>query len=168
MKCLRLSKRRDLFAFPYPLAIWKEPPASVELVRDLVESYGIRNIYAVGDVVTRNFTQHGLPPTSAAVDEKTRRDAQVEPMPWYERVLRVRNPPGYISEEAWAAVEEAVKGGVMIKVEGEEDMLSLAFIKLAPPRSLVAYGHYKGALIAIPVDWYREPRLKLFESLEPC
>ncbi|MEM0277129.1 MAG: DUF359 domain-containing protein [Pyrobaculum sp.] len=168
MTCYKLSRRRDLFAFPYPLTVWRDPPRSVEVVRDFVESYDIRHIYTVGDVVTRNFLEYGLAPTSVVVDEKTRRGIKVEGLGLYKRVIRVNNPPGYITEEAWAAVEEAVEGGVLIKVDGEEDMLSLAFIKLAPPRSVVAYGHYLGALVAIPVDWYRDSILRLFNYLEQC
>ncbi|AET32752.1 DUF359 domain-containing protein [Pyrobaculum ferrireducens] len=168
MICYRLAGRRDLFAFPYPIAIWRDPPSSVEFVKNLAESYGAVHIYTVGDVVTRNFLSQGLVPTSVAIDEKTRRGVKVEQLNLFKRVIRVVNPPGYITEEAWAAVEEAVGGGVVIKVEGEEDMLSLAFIKLAPPRSIVAYGHYMGALIAVPVDWYRSYILKLFDYLEKC
>ncbi len=168
MKCLRLGKRRDLFAFPYPIAIWRDPPRSVEVLRDIINEYNIKRIHSVGDVVTKNLLIHGLTPTSVAVDEKTRRDFQVEQFAIYDKVIKVYNPPGYITEEAWAAVEEAVRGHVVIKVEGEEDMLSLAFIKLAPPQSVVVYGHYLGAMIAIPVDWYRDEIVKLFSYLEEC
>ncbi len=168
MRCLRLGKRRDLFAFPYPIAIWRDPPRSVEILKDVVNDYRLERIYSVGDVVTKNLLTHGLIPTSVAVDEKTRRGVQVEQLAIYDKVVRVYNPPGYITEEAWAAVKEAVRGHVVIKVEGEEDMLSLAFIKLAPPQSVVVYGHYLGAMIAIPVDWYRDEIAKLFNYLEKC
>jgi len=168
MRSLKLGKRRDLFAFPYPIAIWRDPPRSVEILKDIVDNYRLERIYAVGDVVTKNLLTHGLIPTSVAVDEKTRRGVQVEQLAVYNKVVRVHNPPGYITDEAWRAVEEAVKSRVVIKVEGEEDMLSLAFIELAPPRSVVVYGHYLGAMIAIPVDWYRGRIRKLFDYLEKC
>ncbi|ABL87672.1 Protein of unknown function DUF359 [Pyrobaculum islandicum DSM 4184] len=168
MTCFKLCCRRDLFAFPYPVAIWKEPPRSIEVVRDLVESYGIEQIYTVGDIVTTNFLKYSLAPTSAAVDGKTRRGLKIDKPTFFRKTIEVYNPPGYITEEAWIAVEEAVRDNVMIKVNGEEDMLSLAFIKLAPPHSVVVYGHYMGALIAIPVDWYRDAICKLFEYLEKC
>ncbi|AKT35296.1 Uncharacterized protein conserved in archaea [Pyrobaculum sp. WP30] len=168
MRCLKLGKRRDLFAFPYPIAIWKDPPRSVEILKDIVDSYRLERIYAIGDVVTKNLLTHGLIPTSVAVDEKTRRGVQVEQLAVYNKVVKVRNPPGYITEEAWRAVEEAVESSVVIKVEGEEDMLSLAFIELAPPRSVVVYGHYLGAMIAVPVDWYRDKIRRLFNYLEKC
>ncbi|MFN3804253.1 MAG: DUF359 domain-containing protein [Pyrobaculum sp.] len=169
MTCYKLARNRELFAFPYPISIWKNPPKSIDYVKDLVEAYGFTNIYTVGDVVTNNFLSYGLIPTSAAVDEKTRRETYVIHTHFFRKILRVRNPPGYITAEAWAAVEEAVRdGGTLIKVEGEEDMLSLAFIKLASSHSIVIYGHYLGALVAIPVDWYRENILKLFDQLEGC
>jgi uncharacterized protein (UPF0218 family) len=33
---------------------------------------------------------------------------------------------------------------------------------------VVVYGHYLGAMIAIPVDWYRDEIAKLFNYLEKC
>jgi uncharacterized protein (UPF0218 family) len=33
---------------------------------------------------------------------------------------------------------------------------------------VVVYGHYLGAMIAIPVDWYRDEISKLFNYLEKC
>ncbi|MEM4080891.1 MAG: DUF359 domain-containing protein [Pyrobaculum sp.] len=168
MICFKISKRRDLFAFPYPVAIWKEPPRSIEIVKELLRDYGIEKIYTVGDVVTNNFIKYGIIPTSAAIDEKTKREVAIEVVWPNGEVLKVINPPGYITEEAWSAVEKAVARSILLKVDGEEDMLSLAFIVLAPPKSLVAYGHYAGALIVVLVDWYRDAILKLFNYLEKC
>lgn len=168
MTCYKLGRHRELFAFPYPIIIWKEAPMSLKYVKDLVDSYGFTYIFTVGDVVTRNFLKHGISPMSVAVDGKTRREILVDFPTSFRRIIRVKNPPGYITSEAWSAVEIAVRESVMIKVEGEEDMLSLAFIKLAPPHSIVAYGHYLEGLVAIPVDWYRPDILKLFQYLDSC
>lgn len=168
MTCYRLARRRDLFAFPYPITIWKEPPRSIEIVKEIVEEYGVKNVYTVGDVVTNNFLRFGIAPTSAAVDEKTRREIEVGVVWPYGEVVRVKNPPGYITGEAWEAVEVAVRSRVLLKVDGEEDLLSLAFIKLAPPKSIVAYGHYAGALVVILTDFYRDVLLKLFDYMEKC
>lgn len=169
MKCLRVpAARRDLFAFPYPIAIWRDPPRSVELAVSIAEDFGARRIYTVGDVVTANFISNGHMPDAAAVDFKTRREERVEVLAAFPRVIRVRNPPGYITEEAWAAVEEALRTrGTLLVVEGEEDMLALAFLALAPDDSAVVYGHYRGALIVIPAGKYKEIK-DLVKYMESC
>jgi uncharacterized protein (UPF0218 family) len=169
VRCLKVPEgRRHLFAFPYPIAIWRDPPRSVELAAEIARDLGAARIFTVGDVVTANFLAAGLVPDAAAVDLKTRRSEYVRTVEAFPRILRVRNPPGYITEEAWAAVEYAVKTpGTLLLVDGEEDMLSLAFIALAPDDSAVVYGHYKGALIAIPVGRYKEIR-ELLKYMEPC
>ncbi|MEL9991451.1 MAG: DUF359 domain-containing protein [Thermoproteus sp.] len=169
MRCLKVPEgRRALFAFPYPIAIWRDPPRSVELALRVAEDFGARRIYTVGDVVTKNFLAAGARPDAAAVDLKTRRGEFVKMVEAFPRVLRVKNPPGYITEDAWAAVREAVGSpGTLILVDGEEDMLSLAFIALAPEDSAVVYGHYRGALIIIPVGAYKEIR-RLLDYMEGC
>jgi len=166
--CLRLLARRDLFAFPYPIAIWREPPRSLEILADIMESHGIRHLYAVGDVVTSNLLSRGVVPTSVAVDGRSAGRQYRHDLGSLYRVVTVHNPPSRITGEAWSAVREAVRGGIAVRVDGEEDMLALAFIKLAPPRSLVVYGHYAGALVAVMVDWYRDAILKLFEYMGEC
>ncbi len=169
MKCLKVpAERRELFAFPYPIAIWRDPPRSVELALSIAEDFGVRRIYTVGDVVTANFVMRGHMPDAAAVDLKTRRKERMEALSAFPRVVKVRNPPGYITEEAWAAVEDALRSrGTLLVVEGEEDMLALAFLALAPDDSAVVYGHYRGALITIPAGKYKEIR-NLVKYMEPC
>jgi uncharacterized protein (UPF0218 family) len=169
VRCLKVPEdRRRIFAFPYPVAIWRDPPRSVELAVEVARDFGATRIYTVGDVVTANFLAAGLVPDAAAVDLKTRRSEYVRTVEAFPRIVSVRNPPGYITEEAWAAVEDAVRTpGTLLLVEGEEDMLSLAFIALAPDDSAVVYGHYRGALIVIPVGRYKEIR-ELLKYMEPC
>ena len=169
MRCLKVPEaRRALFAFPYPVAIWRDPPRSIQLALSIAEDFGVRHIYTVGDVVTSNFLSNGYMPDAAAVDLKTRRKEYVKVVEAFPRVVKVRNPPGYITEEAWAAVEDALRNhGTLLLVEGEEDMLSLAFIALASDDSAVVYGHYLGALIIIPVGKYKEIR-ELLKYMEVC
>lgn len=169
MRCLKLpEERRELFAFPYPITIWRDPPRSVELALAVAGDFGVKKIYTVGDVVTANFLAAGVVPNAAAIDLKTRRREYVEITTRFPHVLKVRNSPGYITEEAWRAVQTAVNNdGTLLLVEGEEDMLSLAFIALASDDSAVVYGHYKGALVIIPVGAYKEIK-SLLKFLKEC
>lgn len=54
--------------------------------------------------------------------------------------LKLVNPPGTIQPEAWLVIEQAIKERKNILVNGEEDMLVIPAVLLAPENSLVAYG----------------------------
>ncbi|WP_252901667.1 DUF359 domain-containing protein [Vulcanisaeta sp. JCM 14467] len=57
---------------------------------------------------------------------------------------------------------------VLIQVDGEEDLLAIPAVLLAPRGSLVLYGLYTGYLIAIPItDEYKLAMLKLFSMMRP-
>ncbi|MFB6490122.1 MAG: GTP-dependent dephospho-CoA kinase family protein [Thermoproteus sp. AZ2] len=156
MTCRLPEELRQLYAFPYPIAIWREPPASIRAALAAAEDFGVKRIYTVGDVVTENFIKYGVRPAVAVVDYKTRRHGLSAAQLEYRRVVKVQNPPGYITGEAWSAVSEAVEEeDTLIVVEGEEDLLSLAFIAEGRDDAAVAYGHYAGALIFIPIKPYR-------------
>lgn len=169
MRCLKMREEaRGLFAFPYPFTIWRPPESAVKAALAIAEDFGIGAIYTVGDVVTANFLSYGVRPKAAAVDMKTRRSGRAPRAREFGEVVKVRNPPGYITEEAWDAVRKAVESGdMLIVVEGEEDLLSLAFIALGPDDAAVAYGHYGGALVFIPLKAYRV-LAKLLDYMDPC
>ena len=81
------------------------------------------------------------------------------------RTFRVRNEPGTISSNAWAAVHEAVQSGnaVMI-VDGEEDLLTLVAMAVAPLGSFVIYGQPGEGVVLVEVDG--EARKKAHSFLE--
>lgn len=165
MSCRLPEELRALYAFPYPVAVWREPPASIKAALAVAEDFGVKRIYTVGDVVTENFIKYGVRPAVAVVDYKTQRRGLSTAQLDYKRVVNVRNPPGYITGEAWSAVSKAIEEeDTLIVVDGEEDLLSLVFIAEGRDDAAVAYGHYAGALIFIPIKPYRVLK-KLIELL---
>jgi hypothetical protein len=67
-----------------------------------------------------------------------------------EKIVYIKNPQGTIAEEAVAAIQDALKSNVSVKmiVEGEEDLLTLVAISYAPENSLVVYGQpYEGIVV---------------------
>jgi GTP-dependent dephospho-CoA kinase len=135
---------------------WAVPPA---LRPTLAEKYGPvhsgeeadRRIRALGvfgacgDRVTMRALELGHPPLLAIVDYKTQRN---EPVPkdafrslGARATVRVRNPPGLLTESLRRAVREMVKsGGGLIEVDGEEDLGSLALVESLPAGATVIYG----------------------------
>jgi hypothetical protein len=117
-------------------------------------------VLAVGDVVSLTLKRLGLVPRLFVCDYLTQRG---EPDPTYEAelgawgtfALRVRNPAGQLTRQAWDAVALALEEGkppVRIVVEGEEDLVGLACFALAPLGALVLYGVPSKGVAVVPVD----------------
>ena len=73
----------------------------------------------------------------------------------YSRLIRVRNPPGTITNEALDGIAQAVKerdGSVRVVVEGEEDLLAIAAVAAAPIGSNIYYGQPLVGVVLVRVD----------------
>jgi len=115
-------------------------------------------LVTVGDYCTKDMIERGRPPDIALVDFKTRREERLE----YDETLRkfgdvvkkVNNPPGMITREAWLAVSEAFKSKKRVRLDilGEEDLLALVCVALAPLGSVVMYGMPGKGAAVVHVD----------------
>jgi len=121
----------------------------------------VRNAHplvAVGDVVTAELVRAGRTPDVAVVDFRTKRAENPESQRLFatsrERVVKLSNPPGRIAVAAWDAIREAFKPGgrVRVQVRGEEDLLALVAIALAPDGAVVAYGQPDEGAVVVRVD----------------
>lgn len=110
-------------------------------------------VVCVGDVSLDELLEAGVVPDVAIVDGKVMRKFRgVRRLEGFE-VVKVHNDPGTISGEAWEALEKALeKEKVQIIVEGEEDLLALPAIYLAPLGSVVVYGQPKEGMVVVFVD----------------
>src|SRR5439155_911190 len=93
-------------------------------------------------------------PDVCLVDFKTKRQEDPELREALQRigsvVMRVTNPAGTITPDAWRVVSEAFKSKERVRVEvrGEEDLLALVCIALAPSSAAV----YKAKEEALAVE----------------
>src|SRR2546428_12643004 len=100
-------------------------------------------VITVGDRVTERIAELGRIPEVQVVDGRERRVERRMPAVHYGRLIRVRNPPGTITNEALDGIAQAVKerdGSVRVVVEGEEDLLAIAAVSAAPIGSKIYYG----------------------------
>ncbi len=158
-------------AWPLGIAISREAPESIIRVRS---EYDDHFLITVGDVVTLNAIRYWKVPNLAFMDLKTRRTIGMGmETKGFDKVVNVVNRPATLSIDVINAVRSAMReavGGlrVLIQVDGEEDLLAIPAVLLAPRGSLVLYGLYTGYLIAIPVnDEYKLAMLKLFSMMRP-
>jgi uncharacterized protein (UPF0218 family) len=122
----------------------------------LAETIFMKNppcVVFVGDSVSQKAHSRAIRRDVMIVDSRERR-GKTKPLQVVKtRTFRVRNDPGTISSEAWAAVEEAVESGdaIMI-VDGEEDLLTLVAMAVSPLGSFVIYGQPNEGLVIVEVD----------------
>lgn len=107
-------------------------------------------IVSVGDTVSRNLAASGFSPQLSIVDNKCMRRS-IQPIRLLtEKTVYVQNPQATITEEAIAAIKNALETDISVKmvVEGEEDLLTLVAILYAPDNSLILYGQpYEGVVV---------------------
>ncbi len=111
-------------------------------------------VVTVGDRVTETLGRMGRAPDVQVVDSKENRVERAPPEVPYARKIEVQNPPGTITEEAIDGIREAFGGQkpVRVLVDGEEDLLAVPVIVIAPFSALVLYGQPGAGVVAVPVD----------------
>ena len=126
-------------------------------------------IVSIGDKVTYTVLKHGFTPVLCIVDNLLER----KPCPSKMRTLvqgfgkvhlKIKNPPGTISDELWEAMksvfENLDKSPVCIEVDGEEDLASLAAIYLAPRGATVIYGLPNKGVVVVKTTTAHKQKVK--------
>jgi len=108
-----------------------------------------RTVYAVGDVVTHNLLKNGITPDVSIIDGHTMRSPYRDAPPCSGRIIRVKNPPGTITEELVAGIDNAIAlPPATISVSGEEDLAVIPLVLAAPEGAVVLYGQpHKGVVV---------------------
>ena len=109
----------------------------------------------VGDTITKNAEASGIVADVIIVDFLEKRlESLYRISPGERNILRLKNAPGTIDGKAWDVVFSAIQDrNSLVAVEGEEDLLALVAIAVAPVGSLVAYGQPdRGIVITLVSD----------------
>jgi uncharacterized protein (UPF0218 family) len=122
-------------------------------IKQAQETERPRRLILVGDTVSRNAVQYGIEPDVIIIDKREKRGQAVDFTHKKARVFRTRNEAGTIDLLAWNVVAEAVeKGSSVVIVDGEEDLLTLAAVVVAPLGSVVVYGQPEVGIVLIRVS----------------
>ena len=108
----------------------------------------------VGDRVTDTLGAMGRTPDVQVVDGVERRTARAVPTVPYARLIRVENPAGTLTEDAITGMKKAFLGKkpVRVKVEGEEDLMAMLAIAMAPVSAVVFYGQPGVGVVAVKAN----------------
>jgi uncharacterized protein (UPF0218 family) len=99
-------------------------------------------VVTVGDRVTDTLESVGRIPEVQVVDGVERRKKRGFPKVPYARLIKVKNPAGALTVDAIEGVRAAFAGKkpARVQVEGEEDLMAMLAIAMAPISALVYYG----------------------------
>lgn len=123
-------------------------------------------IICVGDAVSRKFVKLGLPTNLKVVDNKEMRRKLGSFNFKAKSIFKVKNPRGTIGFMAWQIMKEAMKKeDALILVDGEEDLLTLAAICLAPLGSKIFYGQPKVGVVMIEVNERKKEEVRAIISM---
>lgn len=107
----------------------------------------------VGDATTGRLVSLGLIPDVAVVDGKEKRITR--PFPAYDVTteLRCSNMQGSIMDDSVAVLRQALSAPkpVRVLVEGEEDLLTLPLICMAPHGSVILYGQPNEGIVIVTI-----------------
>ena len=158
---------RDLLREPIGLLV--DEKKLVEILKD--EKY----IVSVGDQVTYTLLKYDIKPFMGIVDYKTRRgscsdDVKKLIKSFGRKTFVVRNPSGCISDDLWSVIkyafEDLKSGDILIEVEGEEDLASLAVIYMAPSVVTIIYGlPDRGVLVVKPTSEIKQKIKKVLDEM---
>jgi len=143
-----------------PLGIVLSGADAFDAVRDAAR------VVTVGDACTLDLAARGRIPDVAVIDFKTKREevagARARLAAMGDTVLRVVNPAGTLTRDAWRALDEAFKSASRVRIEvlGEEDLTALAAIDLAPEGTVVLYGQPDAGVVLVRADADAKARVR--------
>ena len=110
-------------------------------------------VITVGDRVADTLEAAGRTPDVHVVDGIERRSRRELPDVPYVRLVKVKNPAGTLTSAAIEGMRKALKGKTpaRVLVDGEEDLMAMLAIAMAPMGAVVFYGQPKVGVVAVKV-----------------
>ncbi|RLI96839.1 MAG: hypothetical protein DRO96_02235 [Candidatus Aenigmatarchaeota archaeon] len=130
-----------------------------------------KKIITVGDISSINLIETELQPDIMIIDGKTKRKLlSKEALKKVKALiaLRVKNPRGVISKNAWQTIKQALSYTIPVKifVYGEEDLLVAPVTYFAPKGSIILYGLRGRGVVAVTVNEKKKRQIKKLLKVE--
>jgi len=125
-----------------------------------------KTIFTVGDATTDRLISFGITPQIAVIDGMERRSKRYRKIHYHSKLMSCNNPPGTISKDAVDVLRNALNSRlpVRVMVHGEEDLLALPLISMAPHGSAVLYGQPLEGLVVVRIDPGKQEQAKTLLS----
>ena len=162
-KLLLTDSQREGLKQPLGRLVAGTPAECNRALRQVKTSEKSQILILVGDTISRNAIQSGITPDVIVVDNREMRGEAAEFDYGKQRVYRAINEPATINLLAWQAVAEAIeKGDGMVLVDGEEDLLTLVAILVAPIGATVAYGQPETGIVIVQISAAKKNEIQAF------
>ena len=144
------EKYRKFLQTPFGLLIESEKPSLSQLSKYLSNS---PFIITVGDAISENIYELDIIPNLQIIDLMEKRIPRDFPKLNWSQKIELENKAGTLSTAAFSAIKKSLKTDekTLILVDGEEDLLALPAIFLAPINSLVLYGQPNKGFVLVKV-----------------
>jgi GTP-dependent dephospho-CoA kinase len=114
-------------------------------------------VISVGDSTTDRLISFDIIPDISVIDgieRRLKRSQSLHSKITTVKELHCSNPAGSISKEAFFVLCQAfsIPGPVKVVVDGEEDMLALPIITIAPEEAVVLYGQPLEGIVVVNVS----------------
>lgn len=153
MKTLFLTEKlKKKLRKVWGVAIFGEREKVKEEFKKFLAKKKVKKIITVGDFCSLNLNSD-----VKIFDGKIERKKIKKFLPYS---LKCKNPPGTINAGVWKKIKKAIKENKNLFVGGEEDLLVIPAILLAPKNSLVVYGYPKKGICAILVNEKSKKKIK--------
>ncbi len=139
---------------------------NVEDVKQFLRSNSL--LISVGDIVTTSLMQHNIIPHISIIDLRTRREKLDENLIkqfFPNSKVALSNPSGTINPEFTHLFLKKLHNntkGEVIRVEGEEDLLTMPSILLSPLGTYVLYGQFGVGMVIVEVTEEIKEMIKNF------
>jgi len=128
-----------------------------------------KKLISVGDATSRRLLKIRVTPDIIVIDNKIAR-TEIRPIDIpAERVYKVKNPAGTLTDEAWRTMAEVMESDKVTKiiVDGEEDLITLLAVHEAPVNSIVLYGQPgKGVVVVKVTEDKKEEIRKIINEMD--
>ena len=146
--------------------VFKETGRLIKFVRRLNPVMTI----AVGDIISQKIEQRQFIPDVKIIDFRSRRHSIYAPSSSTGRTI---NRAGTVNSQSVKSIDSAIKKTLLTKkpktvaILGEEDLLALPAIILAPLNSLVLYGQWNLGVVAVYVtEEIKDKIIKLLKKFD--
>lgn len=119
---------------------------------NFVRGKNFTKIITVGD-----FCSQSLPSDVKIFDGKIKRRKIKKVLKYH---LKCKNLAGTIQKNVWPKIKKVIEGNKNLFVDGEEDLLVIPAVILAPKNSLVVYGFPQKGICAIKVNEKIKKKIK--------
>ncbi|PIZ64313.1 hypothetical protein CO051_03445 [Candidatus Roizmanbacteria bacterium CG_4_9_14_0_2_um_filter_39_13] len=157
--------RKEL-QFPMGTVMSGSIDTAIATAREVVKKIGEMHptmVIAVGDIIVQTLEQAGFQPHIEIIDYRTRR-SDIKRMDGGSN-FDVANPAGTITKEAVNLIDSAILKArhtdetQRIVIQGEEDLLALPAILLAPLKSVIIYGQFDVGIVMVEVNEFMKKKV---------